>query len=123
MSGIAGGPIAVTASAGTNLNTSTLALEATQLNTTWLDLSAAGVAHLHFDATAKTASLTPGNYVICSDQGCHVRTGAQAGIVATLDDFYLPAGIPMGAIITVGNDAFAAIKHTDAGVLNMVKVS
>lgn len=112
----------VTADAGTDLNTSALALEASQLAMMWLDLSAAGVTRLAFDATAKTASLTAGNYIICATQDCHVRTGPQASVVATTDDFFLPKDVPIGAIITATNDTFAAIKETTAGALCMVKV-
>ena len=108
---------------GTVAVSNAFSLEATQIEMSFFDLSTAGVTRRTFTGvTAKTAALTAGKYVICADQDCHVRTGPQASAAATLDDFFLPAGVPMGAIIDATNTAFAVIQDTTAGNLNMVRI-
>lgn len=99
-----------------------VALEATQIAANALDLSAAGITPLSYDASAKTAALTAGWYAVHVSTACHVRTGPQASAAATTSEKRWEAGDSFLVKIDGTNDTIAAIKNTIAGTLTAQRV-
>ena len=121
--GIASGTtIPVTAAAGTNLNTSALALETSQVGLAWWDLSVDG-ATLAYDASSKTGALTAGKYILSASTNCFINTGPSGSVVVTTaTGLRLDVGVLIGIIIDGTNTAIAAIKENTAGTLNYKRI-
>ena len=76
-----------------------------------------------FDGAQKTGALAAGRYVVSADQTCHVMTGPNASVAATVGGCTrVPADTVVGFVIDGTNDAFGAIKETTAGTLYYTKV-
>lgn len=100
------------------VNTSSLALEASQQAMAWLDIRAAAVADVvAFDATARSRELAVGNYALVATKACHVVAGNSSVNAVVADHVRLPADTPMGVKVVSGSQYIAAIKATDAGSL------
>jgi len=92
------------------------------LGGTFFDLSTAG-SSLAYDGAVKTGALTPGLYLVSATTACHIKTGPQASVAATVGGCArLPEGAVFGVVIDVTNDTIGAIKETDAGTLYYTKV-